>query len=174
MKTIISIDPGFKGAISIMTTTPTLIGLYDMPVIKNVSKKLGKPSITYTYDEDAIRNILKMYNHDTTIVVIEKQYPMTKQGVVSMFKTGYGYGLVKGISIGIGINIQEASPRKWKKEMMPNMDKVDSCRLAKEVFPKAELYTKRGRAIDGRGDSVLIGLWYIEQLKNIETNEEYN
>ncbi|MFW6248205.1 MAG: hypothetical protein ACOC4J_00375 [Bacteroidota bacterium] len=89
---------------------------------------------------------------------IEKQTAMPGQGVVSMMSIGMGFGLWLGILAAYRIPYTIITPQSWKKEMMAGMgkEKAASCYRAQQLYPDLEFFTPRGRALDGRGDAVLI------------------
>jgi Holliday junction resolvasome RuvABC endonuclease subunit len=168
--TYIGIDPGLNGAVAIITDN-SFIKIIDTPIrtvqVPSKKSKSGKKN-KRLYVESDMANIFRMYNHTTTMVCIEKQWARTKEGVSSSFTNGYGYGLWIGIIKALDIKHRVVTPMEWKKVMIGDKgaDKSISCELAKEIFPQAELYTKRGRALDGRGDALLIGEYYRRIINN--------
>ena len=150
-KTYIGIDPGLSGAVSIIHYTDN-IDVFDTPTTEIKSGKKTKN----VYRVSDMVNIISDYKHATAI--IEKQQSMPGQGVSSMFSIGYGYGLWLGILSALKISYIEITPQSWKKEMMAGMgkEKKASCYKVQQMFPDIEVFTKRGRALDGRADAILI------------------
>lgn len=157
IKLIIGIDPGKKGAISIITEYGKY-EVFDMPLYPNgeidgyaIYKCLEK-SFALDYD---------------SFCFIEKSQPMPKQGVVSVFNYGAGYGkLLAALEI-LKIPYQEIRPQKWKKYFsLIKKDKKESVSLAMKLFPDIEYTTKRGRLLDGRAEALLIAEYGKRNLKN--------
>lgn len=151
IKNYIGIDPGLSGAVCVLSDE---IRIFDTPstVIKSGKKNKRK------YLSGNMADILMPFKDQNTLVIIEKQNAMPGQGVVSMMSIGVGYGLWLGIISAYKIPYIEITPQSWKKELMSGMgkEKAASCFRAKQLFPDLELFTPRGRALDGRGDAVLI------------------
>lgn len=87
---VFGIDPGLKGGIACvdnLTGTVTLA----RPTPTQTDAASGKP----TYDVNEMHLILSLCKNypEECSVVIERQQAMPKQGVVSMFTTGFGYGI---------------------------------------------------------------------------------
>lgn len=143
MSTWIGIDPGKKGAISLITFKGRY-ETWDMPVLPN-----GE------IDSRAIYDIL--YQFENIKCVLEKSQPMPQQGVTSVFNYGRGYGKIQSILEILKIPYAEIRPTQWKKEFgLIKKDKKQSVTLAKKLFPGAELVTPRGRLIDGRAEALLM------------------
>lgn len=138
----IGIDPGLDGAVAIINSTvpvedPTRIQLYHTPTTK-IKKGKGERSI---YLDNSMANILEhLYCiNNSCHVFLEKVNAMPKQGVVSMFSFGMGYGMWKGIIAAYHLPCTLVTPQAWKKEMMPGMDRSDkksSLVRAQQLFPK--------------------------------------
>ena len=151
----IGIDPGLHGAIAVLSSEGELVEIIDAPVT-NIGTK-GK--VKNVYVESSIVSFFEKYKD--AIVGIEKQQAMTKQGVTSTFQTGYGFGMYIGMISALHMPTHIITPQKWKKEMMYGMgkEKSASCIKAQQLFPNAELFTPRGRALDGRADALLIATY---------------
>jgi crossover junction endodeoxyribonuclease RuvC len=161
---IIGIDPGLDGAIAILTAQG--VELFDTPTV-TVKKSSGKGT-KREYDVSAMRVILDgRQNH---MVVIEKSQAFPDQGAVSNFSTGHGYGLWRGLIVGLGLGYEAVSPRTWKKAMGLDSDKKRSILLAKQLFPAtADQYKlPRGRvdSLDGRAEALLMAEWMRRRLSN--------
>ena len=91
---------------------------------------------------------------------IEKQQSMPKQGVSSTFKTGEGYGLWRGILVGLGVPYEIVTPQTWRKAMnLPaGSDKAASVVLAQRLFPSLsdKLVGPKGGIRDGLAEALLI------------------
>lgn len=163
MGTFIGIDPGLSGAIAVITDN-SLIRIYDTPTT-TITKGAGKSKKNKrAYVESRMVEILSQYNYESVHIGIEKVHSMPGQGVASMFSMGYGYGLWIGIVVALKLPYTLITPQRWKKELMSGMskEKAASCIRAQQLYPDGEFFTPRGRAWDGRGDSVLIAT-YLKQ-----------
>jgi crossover junction endodeoxyribonuclease RuvC len=162
----IGIDPGLSGAIAVINDTDNSVQLFDTPttVVKSGKKNNN------VYVESEIVKILSFYPTDNTKVGLEKQFPMAgrdgrSQGLSSTFKTGYGFGMWVGMLSALKLPFDLLTSQKWKKAMLDGMgkEKAASCVRAQQLYPDCELFTLRGRALDGRGDALLIATYIKSQ-----------
>lgn len=155
MSSIIGIDPGFSGAIAVINgETKEILALLDMLIIKVGKGKKKKNHL----DEIGIRDILK---NNADHVFIEKCQAMpasvkgVRQGIASTANYMTGYGIIRGICVGLGIPYTLIHPKTWKKAMMPDMgrDKGASIIRVKQLYPSIDLPRKKDH---GKADSILI------------------
>ena len=114
---IIGIDPGLSGAIAlIQADTGELFDVADMPTRKTVTaagKKatvIDVPALAETIDD----YIDHAYGPDHVAIVIEAQSTRPGLAAGSVFKTGYGYGLLVGYATGSGCHVTTIRPQDWK------------------------------------------------------------
>lgn len=151
---LLGIDPGLKGGISVYKDNNYFC--YEMPV-----KKIKKDTVL---DIKKVIDILKDCSGGKCF--LERSQAMPKQGVVSMFNYGKGYGILLGILHSFNIEVQEVTPQIWKKHFsLIKKEKIDSVSLAEIKNPKEEFRTKRGRILDGKAESFLILEWGKSQEK---------
>lgn len=94
------------------------------------------------------------------IACLEKVHAMPKQGSVSMFTFGEGYGWLKGVMDSLQIRYQEIAPQTWKKEFGLNSDKVKSIQVAKQLYPEADLIPENCRKeSDGLAEALLMAVY---------------
>jgi len=120
----IGIDPGKKGSVSIIDDVENLI-VWATPVV-------GKD-----YDIGKMFDILNQHK-ENSIVVVERAQAMPKQGVVSMFEFGRGYGIWLGILTAAKIPYQIIHSRVWTKLMLhgaPGEGKARAFHVASRLFP---------------------------------------
>ncbi len=106
---IIAIDPGLTGAIAIFDKTN--ISIYKIPVKTTIINKKNKN----IYDTDEIINIFSNYRKKSVFLAIERQSSRPGEGSVSSFTNGANYGLLKGIGLGLGFNLEIIGSITWKK-----------------------------------------------------------
>jgi hypothetical protein len=155
----IGLDPGLSGAIAVIGD---MLAVHDTPT---TVVKSGKKNKTM-YIESEIVNILSSYKaEEIAMVGLERQFPMQGQGVSSTFQTGMGFGMWIGILTALKLPFNLITSQKWKKAMLDGMgkEKAASCVRAQQLYPDIQLFTPRGRALDGRGDALLIAT-YIKQF----------
>jgi len=161
---IIGIDNGVSGAIACITEKT--VDVNPMPIFF-VKKKKGKKRV---YDVQEIVRVLKKAK--ATHVFIEEARSMPKQGVVSTFNTGRGYGLIEGIVAALEYPYTIVVPRVWQKILLNGVGgdtKSASVIVAKRLFPKVSLLaTKRCRKEnDGLSDALLIAEYGRRQLQEV-------
>lgn len=143
----IGIDPGQKGAISIINNDCKIDFCFEMLLSKN-KKEL---------DSKAIIQKLCYLKNENCFIVLEKSQAMPKQGVVSTFNYGKGYGKLLAIIEILDLPFVEISPRKWKKEFnLIGKNKNDSIVMAEKLFKGIDFKTSRGRLKDGLAESLLM------------------
>jgi len=165
INTLIGIDPGLNGAVSVINDAGN-IEILDAPVIE-LSKGKG---IKREYLDSSMASILKSFDPKHTHIFLEKIHSMPGQGVTSMFSMGVGYGLWRGIVAAYELPLTLVTPQEWKKTMMKGMgkEKAASCYRAQQLYPDISelLFGPRGGPIDGRGDSLLIAAYGRLQYGN--------
>ena len=138
---IVGIDPGKKGAIAFLDKDTLKAEVYSMPQL--------------TID---LVDMLKNKQKDIFFVILEKQQPYPKQGIVSTFNLGEHYGTIKGILYTLQIPYIEVSPHKWQKEMIGIKKKAKIKKLslekAKAFFPYLDIGKDHNKA-----DALLIAEW---------------
>jgi hypothetical protein len=158
---IVGIDPGLTGALAFFVNYG-----FDMKMlyVKDAPRlDLGRGQL----DAHGIAGMLKEFGCKDLLVVIERQQAMPflavdkktglakKQGAVSAFKTGYGYGIYMGILAALGISHAVVGAQTWQKEMYQGAvgaGKERSLYVVKQLFP--DLIIPKGK--HGRADAVLI------------------
>ena len=83
---------------------------------------------------------------------------MPKQGVRSTFTFGMGFGLVKGVVLGLRLPLVEVTPQEWKRKILKGYPKGSEDTVAKKLWPNQSfLATERSRKPhDGIIDAALI------------------
>ncbi len=124
IQVVIGIDPGRAGALCIFP-----IGAHD-PILH-----VMPPSIHETAD------ILERY--PTAHVFMERAQAMPKNGAVSMFNYGTGYGEILGAIAAFKMEHTLVRPATWAKEMHANakggVAKARSLEVVRRLFPWVDL-----------------------------------
>ena len=155
-KTIISCDPGHKGALAALTADGQLIDVIDMPIFK-INKK------TYI-DVRCIANFLDKYEPD--LIVTEDVHSQSSDSKQSVFTFGYNTGALESSLAAWAKNrcqIEYLSPQRWKRStgMIGKSKKAPTQRCI-EIYGPDPFTGPRGGLLDGRGDAVMIGLATIK------------
>jgi len=142
---VVGIDPGLKGGLALIVSEAGQAFAEQMPIA-------GR-----SIDVAELALFLRGWGPD--VVYIEKVGPMPKQGVVSTFTFGEGYGLVKGAIIALGYRLELVAPQTWKAQVLAGTKKdkeaaVDYCRRA---YPSVRLVPEQCRvAHDGMADALCL------------------
>lgn len=176
MTTYIGIDPGLNGALGFIREDK----VFGTP-IPTFWRELKSGKRRKQYDYLAIRQILVRYKE--AFVALEEQFPMpmmrqtpngiVKQGAVSVFSTGFGYGMFVGLLCGLDITTEEGHAKTWQKEFFKRdttkTTKEQALEAVKALYPNVDLYaTERSkRAHDGIVDALLIAEWGRRKIKGI-------
>lgn len=140
---IIGIDPGLKGGIC-LGSQYTGWRIYPMPVTGN------------GLDLVRLKLILTQRNNELVeLVVIEKVHSMPKQGVVSSFKFGDGFGSLKSMCVCLGLPFILVTPQRWKKTVLAGYDwkgnKDMSIVWVKQRHPSLSLRPTERSRVDSHG-----------------------
>jgi crossover junction endodeoxyribonuclease RuvC len=134
------VDIGQKGGFAFFDSLGEPVEAVKMPLVK-----VGKGS-KKAYDETAL------------YALFEKAMP--GQGVTSMFSLGAGYGLIRGILVGMQLPYQLVRSQQWKGDVLKGTakDKTAAIVHCKQTFPTLSLVPPKGRVDhDGIADAVCIG-----------------
>lgn len=138
------IDPGFTGGIAIIDGEQRIVEVHDMPLHGIKSKQ----------EIDCNKVISILLNYQLCHIAIEKAQAMPRQGCVSMFRYGDGYGQIKGICAALRLKHTLVTPQSWKKRMMQGMDKGKGAAIvrAEQLFD----FQANKKNDHGRAEAVLI------------------
>tara|TARA_B100000614_G_scaffold262909_1_gene300943 strand:+ start:438863 stop:439498 length:636 start_codon:yes stop_codon:yes gene_type:complete len=121
--TIIGIDPGIGGGITILTEDS--VSVHYVP---HITEKRGKTN-KKNYDKRAMADLLRPHAGPKTVAVLEQVHAMRGQGVTSMFNFGRGFGIWEGIFAGLEFDVELVTPQTWKKQWADEL-------MAKVVKPE--------------------------------------
>ncbi|MFG0299014.1 MAG: hypothetical protein ACF8K1_05365 [Phycisphaerales bacterium JB047] len=156
---VIGIDPGLNGAVALIDNG--VLEVESIPVLEVNGKK--------RLDLQGLASLLRTIVNKATTVVVERQQAMTKQGVSSTFRTGFGYGAILGILAALGAEVQEVRAQDWKtdyptlKGMERRDAKNEARRLASDYFKDNADSFSRVKD-DGRAEAALIALAVFKKL----------
>lgn len=112
MSAVLGIDPGLDGALVVLDPGGRIIARTAMPTVKGPKKR--------HLDEDALYHFL--FTHLPSYAWIENQQAMRKRGVrqgaTSAFSTGDGFGLLRGLLVGLRIPYERVMPGEWQPEIL--------------------------------------------------------
>lgn len=141
---IIAIDPGLAGGVAVLHRDQTITA-QPMPL---AGKEL---------DLITLATLVREVHPDW--LVIERVGPMPKQGVVSTFKFGSGYGSLLGIAAALQIPTELVTPQRWKGRVLHGTAKDKDAAIAycRRVFPAIPLVPPRCRVPhDGIADALCV------------------
>ena len=93
-------------------------------------------------------------------VVVENVHAMPKQGVASMFRFGFGCGIIRGVAGALRLPVTLVTPTMWKSyHGLKGSDKELSRSLAIRKWPEHNRHLSRKKDAD-RAEALLIGDWY--------------
>lgn len=124
MKLFIGIDPGKSGGIALIFEDG-MVDTFKMP----------------ESDKDLIETLSDSASGMEAFAIIEKVGPMPKQGVVSVWTFGEGYGKLLMALCAAAIPYERVLPAKWQKAMgcLSKGDKNTTKRKAQELFPNIKV-----------------------------------
>jgi hypothetical protein len=151
----IGIDNGLDGAIVAINQDYHVLYADLMPVIKVGTKR--------TLDMRAFYALLREMcgDHHNVFAVLEKAQAMPKQGGVSMFNYGTGYGAAQMALIGLDIPHEIVRPQAWQKQVgiTRGDTKGQAIGICRRRLPSLELVPGRKRVPHiGLGDAGCMSL----------------
>jgi len=173
---VIGIDPGKRGGIAVLSLLGEVLRLEKMP--ENLNELIE-------FLESERNGLLRVF--------LERQQPMPKQGVISMFNLGKHYGEIRGVLIAMNISFEEVVIQRWKREFGLNgrglkrkERKKKAVERACELFPEVRGTVKKHdglaealliaeygrRLLAGRGEIKVEKKRKIEELKKFEVYME--
>ena len=146
----VGIDPGLDGGLAMLWDGKLNI-LMPMPTLKQGKKRV--------IDEEQFADLAAW--GPGCLVTIEKVHAMPKEGVTSMFNFGLGYGLIRGICVGLQVEYQLVTPQAWQKVMLKGRGRDAKYEVAHELWPDVDFRaTERCRKPHtGMVDAALICEW---------------
>lgn len=156
----VGIDPGLDGAVatigpdgaaSVYDTPTLLVGKKRVIDAKAAAGRLSLVAVPSLPFECWAGTEL-----DPRILIgLERVHTMPKQGIVSAFSFGTGYGVWLGVLAAYGLPHELVTPQAWKKVMLAGApkEKDSSRQKAIQLFPGVDLHLKKHH---GRADALLI------------------
>lgn len=125
----IGIDPGLSGCICSYNDVTKTFEYYDDYILKIKGKS--------EYDITVIKNIIRDINPG--FACIERQHAMPGQGVTSMFKIGYGYGMMLGLLTALSVPYMITQAKAWQQTFFSSTGKDtkdESYKAATQRYPE--------------------------------------
>lgn len=131
-KYLIGIDPGLSGAVAVVNGNDGRTIIHRIPTIRLKTKR--------EYDVPGMVAILKEFSPWVRHVILERAGAMPRQGVVSTFRTGLGFGIWLGIITTLGIPYTVVHPAIWKRAMMNGLPKHKNASIVRvmQLLPGAQ------------------------------------
>jgi len=153
----LGIDPGCRGAIVILNRNGEVRRTEKMP-----AQKIKHRTV---YDHAAISDLAEGLFWGVEFALLEEQQAFPGQGVVSMFTTGYGYGIWRQVLSLYDVRHETVKPKDWQYEFgiirRRGNTKAQALQRAEALWPDVDLKahrTKAGKLVgnDGLADALLI------------------
>ena len=186
--TIVSVDPGLAGGLSLFQDNK-LVACISMPTVKVETKparyKLdllngkkqfiksglnkGKPKMIQVsaakYDTHLALNEIKDFfsfsEPEKVAIILEAPAMSFGNSASSTATTNQNFGKLLAVAELCNLNIFTVPPHKWKKDLNLTKDKELCVSFAEKEFGR-KFRTDRGRLLDGQAESALIGLWFLK------------
>lgn len=152
---IVGIDPGLKGGVTFLRYgNGNNTDCFLMPV-----------TVEDGISASQFYNWLCCYSGEM-IAYVEHAQAMPKQGVVSVFNYGVGFGKILAALEIRGIEIKLVRPGIWKKALNLPKEKEAAVARAESLEPRIEFRTPRGRLLDGKAEAFLIAFYGMMKERN--------
>ena len=154
---VVGIDPGTNGAIAVLdSANPDSVALLNL---KN-------------------NEVWYIWHWLNDLKLVEKKCRVWVEDVHSMYgmsaKSNFGFGRNFGTVLTIGELLtgtfpRTVTPKIWQKYIGVTVKgkaiKKDVAKIAKGLYPNAELYGKRGGLLDGRADALMIAYYGLRHRR---------
>lgn len=156
------IDPGLSGCLIVLSHEGRLVGVHDLPAVKNGSKRdLMLAPIART-----VRDYVEQVGASEIYATLEKHTPRPGQGISSQCKSARIAGQLEGILAGLGIAYELTHPATWAKVMRDaegTDKKARSVLSASRRWPDLDLSRKKDH---NRADAALIAEYGRQRVIN--------
>ena len=163
----IGIDNGLSGAIVVIDSNHNIISKTVMPIINGKRK---------AYDIKKIADILKKIkeeadaNNEKVCAMIEKAMIIPVSGRLSLFSSGFCFGMFQGILTTLNISYEIARPQDWQKDILKGLNLKDTKQMSilwcKRKFPKEDWRATKLSVKDHHGLCDAACMAYYSFLRN--------
>lgn len=155
---IFGIDPGLTGACAALSSKGVFYDVTDLPRFDDGCGFIDSAGL-----RDWMMQRIYMHTEDetTSVVVLERQHAMPKQGVTSSFQIGVTYGCIMGALLGAKWQTQMVRAHVWKKKLSlagGAKEKYGSLDKARLLYPTAALDRKKDH---NRAEALLLAHWWF-------------
>ena len=186
-KTIVSVDPGLAGGLSLFQDNQ-LMSCISMPTVKVETKparykldllngkkqfiksgpKKGQAKTVQIsaakHDTHLALNEIKEFftfsEPENVAIILEAPAMSFGNSASSTATTNQNFGKLLAVAELCNLNIFTVPPHKWKKDLNLTKDKEQCVQYAEQLSGKS-FRTDRGALKDGPAESMLIGHWFI-------------
>ena len=190
--TIVSVDPGLAGGLSLFVNNQ-LVTCISMPTVKVETKPArykfdllnGKKQFIKSgpnkcqakmiqisaakYDThlalNEIRDFFTFSEPENVAIILEAPAMSFGNSASSTATTNQNFGKLLAVAELCSLNIFTVPPHKWKKDLALSKDKEECVSFAEKLFDRS-FRTQRNAMIDGPAESALIGYWFISSQKD--------
>ena len=161
---VIGVDPGLEGAMVHLDHLRQVRSFAKTPVVRSSSNSGGKTQYNEREMAEVLQGMVRAAQAEGALVkvAVEDVHAAPGQGVVSMFRFGYGYGLWCGIVAQLGVPLVRIRPQAWQRLAYAGRDSSDkkqaSILVAREKWPALPLRSKS--ADSGVSDAALLA-WAV-------------
>jgi crossover junction endodeoxyribonuclease RuvC len=150
---IMGIDPGYDGAISILTLRELGydVMVWDLPTFNVMVNRKHKRRLNLS----AIATWMDLWSAGIDKVVVENPSALPGEGVTSAFNFG---GVCLALQMAVanqGLSTRLVHPRTWKTVLRIGPDKDESRKRAIELYPKCQPFLTRKKD-HNRAEAILL------------------
>jgi crossover junction endodeoxyribonuclease RuvC len=162
MARILGIDPGIKGALTLIDTIACTIAIIDMPLENGVR---DKQKVSARGLIEAIRAA------DPEAAFLEDVWSSPQMGIASAFSFGDGFGCTRTAILANDTPLHLVRPQIWKAATRCPKEKKQATTRSAQVFPSCHsmFFGPRGGSFDGRAESALLAFYGSLSLHRVPT-----
>ena len=151
------VDPGLDGSISFLEE-PDMLAAFYMPVLHLTKSNKGSREV----DPDGVIRLFEKFQ--PRHIIMEMAWNRPGNGGSAAFKSGCGYGIIRGIIAVMKLPVTFISPNTWKKALQIPAAKDGARARASQLMPYGKDLWPLVKD-DGRAEASLIALYGQRILK---------
>lgn len=160
LRTIISVDPGKSGAITVIDGSIGSLGSSSSEAQIKIIRDFKDPL-------DLCEILLHQPHYFTA--VFERVHSMPRQGVKSMFTFGMWYGWQQGLLVPFAKEVHYLEPIVWQRKIREVFGGAPLGQIAASLFPSKERMFLGRKKDHNTTDAALIGVAYALGVKSTQT-----
>lgn len=164
---ILGIDPGFTGGLAWYDeVSKRLVHAAPMPIFQRSGEIIS--DTRKQIDAKRLAEMIRPSLPELRVVVMETVSSSPEMGVVSAFRFGEGFGILRGVLAGLGAPYpKNAYPNVWKSALSLTSNKDRSAELAIKLFPEWAPFFLKEKRDAGVAEAALLAYYGTRFISSV-------